>query len=222
MAIIAVTNLKGGTGKSTTTMQLAGTLGLRGFRVLVVDADAKQGSASSWAGNAPDDRPFPATVTGVVGDGAKVYRELKALSADYDFVIVDCPPTRESLINGSILKAADLALVPVIPSPVDVIATGGTEVLIEEAQAMNPGLRGYFLINQATDTTNLARQMMAVLSSFKLPSLKSRLRMRIAYRESCADGGTVFHLGSRGKGALDEINALTDEVLGLLHEKAAA
>ena len=53
--IIACLNQKGGPGKSTICMHIAGTLGLRGFDVLVVDAD-KQGTAQSWATAAPEER----------------------------------------------------------------------------------------------------------------------------------------------------------------------
>ena len=56
--IIAVVNQKGGPGKSTVAMVLAGTLGRRGSKVLVVDADSEQGSATRWAASASDEAPL--------------------------------------------------------------------------------------------------------------------------------------------------------------------
>src|SRR5260363_46787 len=51
--VIAVVNQKGGCGKTTISMQLAGALGKDDCRVLVVDADP-QGTATRWAANAED------------------------------------------------------------------------------------------------------------------------------------------------------------------------
>lgn len=49
MRVITVTNNKGGSGKTTTTVSLAGAFAERGLRVLVVDLDP-QGSATQWLG----------------------------------------------------------------------------------------------------------------------------------------------------------------------------
>ena len=57
--IITLASKKGGSGKSTAAMVLAGTFGIRGKRVLVVDTD-EQGSCLMYGRAAPEDRPFPA------------------------------------------------------------------------------------------------------------------------------------------------------------------
>jgi hypothetical protein len=59
--IITVFNQKGGVGKTTTTCQLAGTLGYRGFDVLVADMDPQE-TSSSWISNGPEGFQFPATL----------------------------------------------------------------------------------------------------------------------------------------------------------------
>ncbi len=59
--VITVFNQKGGCGKTTITMSLAGALTFRGYSCLVVDMDP-QGTASRWASAAPEERPFPASV----------------------------------------------------------------------------------------------------------------------------------------------------------------
>ena len=59
--IITVFNQKGGCGKTTLCMQLAGAFAYSGFRTLVIDMDP-QGTALRLSSAAPDDQPFAATV----------------------------------------------------------------------------------------------------------------------------------------------------------------
>src|SRR5215203_1872085 len=114
--IIAVCNQKGGSGKTTLSMQLAGSLARRGNKVLVVDADP-QGTATRWAASADDENPFPASVVGLTAASEKVHREVKKFINDYDFIVIDCPPSADSPVPQSSLLIADLALVPIIPTP---------------------------------------------------------------------------------------------------------
>ena len=116
--IIVAANQKGGCGKTTVALQFGGTLGRNGHRVLIVDADP-QGTATRWAASALDETPFPAHVAGLAAAGGKVHREIKKYLESYDFILVDCPPAVESPVPQSVLLIADLALMPIIPSPAD-------------------------------------------------------------------------------------------------------
>ena len=113
--IIALVNQKGGPGKTTLAMHLAGELARRGARVMVADADP-QATATRWAAAAPEDLPFPAAVAGLAATDGRIHREFIDV---FDFVVVDCPPSADSPVSQSALLVADLALVPVIPSPPD-------------------------------------------------------------------------------------------------------
>lgn len=127
--IITVANQKGGSGKTTVSMQLAGTLARRGYRVLVVDADP-QATATRWAASASDDIPFPASVVGLSAANEKVHREVRKFIDDYSVIIIDCPPAADSQVPQSTLLVADLVLVPIIPSPLDMWAAVGIKQVI--------------------------------------------------------------------------------------------
>ena len=74
--IITIANQKGGAGKTTIAMSIAGALALRSTKVLVVDADA-QGTATQWAGSAPEAKPFIATVISLAHANGKLHQMIK-------------------------------------------------------------------------------------------------------------------------------------------------
>lgn len=216
--IITVANQKGGAGKTTCCLQLAGTLARRGSRVLVIDADP-QGTAVRWAASATDDdHPFPARVVSLSAAGGKVHREAKKFVDDYDFLFLDGPPGMDSTVSYSALLISDLALMPVIPSPADLWATTGFQKLVESVQPINESLQARIVVNMGQHTT-LARSALEVLENFGIPLLNTRLGLRTAYRQSAAWGCVVGDQGQEAKIAATEINALLDEILVVLERR---
>ncbi|MBV8801610.1 MAG: AAA family ATPase [Gammaproteobacteria bacterium] len=220
--IICVCHQKGGAGKSTVTMQLAGTLSLRNYKTLVVDADP-QGTSMRWSASALDDKLFPAQVVGMGVAGAKIHREVKKFAFDYDLIIIDCPPAIESPVSESALLISDLALVPCIPSPPDIWAANGIAGLIERISGVNEGLKARIIINQIKEKTLLGKEVKDLLDNFGIKLAKTQLRQREVYRHSALYGTTVHHFGKQATEAITEIEALADEtctILGLPHAKA--
>ncbi|BAY08172.1 ParA family partition ATPase [Calothrix sp. NIES-2098] len=215
--IIAVVNQKGGAGKTTTTMQLAGTITRRGYKVMVVDADP-QGSATRWAASAEDSTPFPASVIGLSAANEKVHREVKKFIEDYDVIIIDCPPAADSPVPQSALIVADLALVPILPSPLDMWAAVGIKQVIEHCSTINDALQARLILNQAQAKTTLSHESIEVLSEFGIPLTKTQIAQRQIYRQSAAFGVTVHDLG-KASAAVKEIEALVDEVFAVLNLK---
>ncbi len=213
--IITICNQKGGSGKTTLSMQLAGALARRGGKVLVVDADP-QGTATRWAATAEDDKPFPASVVGLSAASAKVHREVRKFIDDYRYIIIDCPPAADSPVPQSALLIADLALVPIIPSPLDMWAAVGIRQVIENVGDVNEGLESRLVINQCQPNTSLAREALEVLPEFGIDLCKTYVHQRQVYRQSAVFGQTVHDFGSKAAPAIEEIEALTTEVLSLL------
>ncbi|MEW5754908.1 MAG: ParA family partition ATPase, partial [Pseudomonadota bacterium] len=194
--VIAISNQKGGTGKTTLSMNLAAGLAKHG-RTLLVDADP-QGSAGQWAGLAPDERPFPLSVITVAGNLA---REVTRFRHDYQYVVIDCPPTLETDTTRQAMSAADTVLIPVQPSPIDLWASVRLAEAIEQIKQGKPQLQAFIVVTQVEPRNALSRAMQQALAEFDIPSLSSVLRRRAVYRTSAIEGASVYCLGKRGEPA---------------------
>lgn len=215
--IITLVNQKGGSGKTTLCMQLAGFLSQNSKSVLIVDADP-QGTSTRWSSAAGDSTPFPASVCGLSAAGEGVHKEVKKFIDKFDFILIDCPPAIESVVPQSALVVSDLAIIPVIPSPADLWATQGIVKLIKSAQAMNPTLKALIVPNMCLLQTNLAKEVIEILEDFEIPVSKVRIHQRNIYRESSAYGQTVLNYGIKALKAFQEMQGLTAEVLSLLEK----
>ena len=210
--IIAVVNQKGGAGKTTLAMLLAGSLADRGKRVLVADADM-QNSAVHWAGMGAG---FPAEVEDVSAEESKLHKALRKRSEEFDYIVIDSPPAATAQVTASALRVAHLALVPVIPSPLDLWASVRIREAIVLARNKNPDLEARLVVNQMQPNTVLAREVLGMLPEFGSPMLAASLKSRTAYRQCAALGGSIRALGSRAALAVMEVDALRREVENLL------
>ncbi len=215
--IVAITNQKGGSGKTTTSMSLAADLGLRGLRVLVVDADP-QSSATRWYAMSPESRPVPATVVNLAEARDKIGKTIKDHLENYELIVIDCPPNLESPITLSVMLLADLAIAPIIPSAIDTWATEKLLGVVSMARAHNDGLLVRAMLNQVRGTA-LAKAIAADLSEDPaLELLPVHLSLRTAFGEAAALGLPVHFTDDHR--AIEEVSALGDEVLQLLEMKS--
>ncbi len=206
--VFAVSNQKGGTGKTTLSMNLAAGLAKRG-RTLVIDADP-QGSAGQWAGLAPDERPFPLSVISVAGNLA---REVNHFRQNYQYIVIDCPPTLETDTTRQAMLASDIVLIPVQPSPIDLWASVSLSNTIEKIRQDKPEIQAFIVVNQAEPRNALSRAMHQALLEFSIPALSNVLRRRAIYRNSAIQGASVFCIGKRGEPAAAEVNSIIEELL---------
>lgn len=201
--VIALANAKGGCGKTTLTMLLAGALA-KHLNVIVADSDP-QGTASLWS----QVGAFPCKVVPVDGQA-----EIDRLSQEHDAVLVDCPPNVNSSVMEAALRCAHLVLVPCAPEPADVWAT---TLLLEKCRREHPNLRLRVVLNKVPTGTVLARDTLATIQDAQWPLAKSRIGLRTAYKEVMALGSTLDGLkGSASSKAREEIQELSLEALTAL------
>ncbi len=214
--IIAVTQQKGGVGKSTITMHLGAAFHEMGRKVLVVDAD-KQTTLVHWSSTASTKGRMPFQIVNLSETGGEIHREIKKFISDYDLIIVDCPPSITEKISGIVLLAANVTVVPISSSPADYWSSIGLIKLIQQAQIMNKALKGVFLLNKTEEKRMLTRELKRSLKELGFPLLKTQIPTRECYKQAMALGQTVLQMTDRSsKLASAEIRACTNEISALL------
>ncbi len=209
MPVIALVGNKGGAGKTTLCINLASALAERDATV-VLDADPQQ-SSHNWHAIANGGSAFPViAATEDVADAAADH----AAAARY--VLIDCPPSVHSRQTSDALSHADLALIPVQPSPLDLWASAQIEAEVGRARESNPDLGALLVINQLEPRTRLSQVMRDALAELSLPAAQSAISRRMVYKKSVIQGKSVLDVGSQGAAAAEEIRQLVDEMVQLL------
>jgi cellulose biosynthesis protein BcsQ len=230
--VMAVANQKGGCGKTTLSMNIAGCLARTGYKVLLVDADP-QGSAMAWRNNREesalpfDIQPYPYST---------LHREMPKLieKAGYELVVIDCPPggavggdQPRADITKSALLASHVLLLPIRPTPLDYQASVTMLPMLRDVAFYRRDLKVLLAVNGKSPTQpgweeKRARWRSTFLQWTAWRSPCSTLRFAIGRslprrrrRAKSSD------LDQHSKGSL-EFQQLTEEILQCLSQNAAA
>lgn len=208
--IIAILNQKGGCGKTTIAVNLAHSFQNQGYKVLLVDSDP-QGSARDW-NEINGEEVIP-----IVGlDRESLTKDIEAVKAGYDYVIIDGAPSIAKLSIAAV-KIADLVVILVQPSPWDIWATADlVEIIKGNQEIRNNKPEAVFLISRAIKQTKLAKEVVGALAQYNLPILESFTTQRMAYPTTASEGQTVYCNGANP--ATIEIDNVRNEILGILND----
>jgi chromosome partitioning protein len=214
--ILAITTLKGGSGKSTIAASLAVHWHLNGDRVVVVDADpqrtlARLGARGQGLGG----------VQIVEDDSEDIPITVKDLARDHDWVVVDTAGFRNRTMIEA-LAAADFAVLPIKPSPLDFDAAADTVALIfevnETAERAGQALPFALCLTQTTRDSVVARHMRGELAAAHYPLLDAELVNRVIYGEAALSGATPNLVQPEGIAAR-EIAAMAEELERIVGNK---
>ncbi|MCK8785245.1 ParA family protein [Roseomonas sp. NAR14] len=219
--VVALAQRKGGVGKSTVAANLAVSLGLRGQRVAILDTDpqktlrhwhearersvarqgaaregtAREGAARGGAGSAANAPRVEIAFEDP--SGWRVPGTVERLRRSHDVVMLDTPPHSETDTRLAI-RAADLVLVPLQPSPADLWAT---DAMLELALAeKRPAV---LLLNRVPATGKLRAEIGAELKQRGLAVMPVELGNRTAYASAFLHGLGVAEASPRSAAATE-------------------
>ncbi len=249
MYTISIANQKGGSGKTTTAVNLAAGLEGKGRKVLMVDLDP-QGQSSTWwraeeqevkgsvfdtiletrTATAPiatlglkitDNLTLLQSESISVDDEARLAQQPKRFSRlneslskvknDYDFAIIDCPPTLGVLTQNALL-ASDAVILTIKTSFLALHGVGRMLGLIKEIQKKHP-LKILALATMFDCRTNFAHEVLENIGEyFEDMMLKTVIRNNVRLEEAASSGEPIIKYDPRSYGA-EDYTALTTELL---------
>ena len=204
--VITVAQQKGGAGKTTLAANLAAAFAAS-KRVAVLDIDPQR-SLARWHGLRAQRSGVPAITLSEVS-GWRLGNELERLRRTHDVLIVDSPPQIDTDAKLAV-RAADLVLAPVQPSPPDLWAAEGTLTLADAE-----GRPARLLLNRAPAGGKLRAWVEAEIARLDWPVLESVLGNRIGFAGAFARGLGITEASAQTVAAR-ELLALLAEIEGIL------
>lgn len=209
--ILVAGGIKGGSGKTTTAVNLAIMRASIGRDVLLVDADDQE-TSSDFTALRTDEHPEAPAYTCVKLTGPAVRREVNRLAGRFDDVLIDTGG-RDTTSQRAALAVADVLVIPFVPRSFDLWSLEKAAGLVDEMRAVNAELRAYCFLNRSdprgsdnADAAEILRETDTVAY------LDAPLGNRKAFANAAAYGLAVTELKPRDTKAADELTALYSAV----------
>lgn len=223
MPVIAFANPKGGSGKTTSALLLAGELAARGASVAIVDADPERW-VSQWG--ALPGKPENVTIIGDVSEDTIVDLVDDAAAAN-QFVIIDLEGTA-SLMVASAIGMSDLVIIPTQGASMDAKGASKTIKLIRNQARLAKREIPYAVLLTRVSAAVTSRSLKNVrdqLDQGNIEVFASSIVERAAYRDILDFGGLLSKLDPKQVSNLDKAvqNAMefTAEVVERLKSASA-
>lgn len=210
--VITIAQQKGGAGKTTVAAHLAVAWAQSPKRkVAIVDIDP-QGSLTQWYRVRADVLGENNTnLTFAAISGWRVRSEIDRLKHTHDLIVIDSPPHTDAEARTAI-RAADLVIIPLQPSPMDVWASGATIQICKQE-----GVPVKMVLNRVHPQSKLTH----AISGEMVGLTGARFGNRVIFAGSLMHGLGVVEADTNSVAA-EEVRALAKEVLDYVSKPSKA
>lgn len=210
--VIAVAQVKGGSGRSTLATTLAGELSKRGDTVLI-DCDMPQGTSASWYAMRLEAGRTGKLHLDTADSHLDAMQKTELQTGKTQFIVLDGPPRIAELTRAMVLLA-DLVLVPAGASMADLWATGDVLAMVTEAKAVKR-IKARLVWTRHRGFTNQAKALTEqAKAELGIKPLDTAMGLRVAYVDALGAGLTATETADAQARA--EVQALIAEVCTIL------
>lgn len=207
---IGVTNLKGGVGKTTLSINIAVCFAHIGYKVCIVDTDTNQNAVQWYGAREPG---LPEVLVVGTTDPKALTKVVENLNSQHDIVVIDGTPNLSEM-NSKVMMASNLLVIPIRPGPNDYRAMEDFMNRLNQVKEIRPELIACFLVNEYDDRKTAHRGIKKALDeNFNIPVLDTVIKSRTVYGESVLMGNGVYEYPDQK--AQHEIIGLTNEIIAL-------
>ncbi len=221
--VISVVNTKGGAGKTTIATNIACRAAIDGYKVLLIDADARQCSSLNFSGIRAGDTTlvqFP-----VVGmPTTAIHLEINKYNDLFDLIVIDAGAGDSGIVRSAILAAVyGLLVIPVQPSTFDIWGAEDTLKILNEARIIGD-IKTYLLLNRVLPNKKAILLKEAkveceeIKDVYKVGIFNNWLTDYIDFKNSVGLGKCVFEYAPNKKAAA-EFENLYSELIEKLNEE---
>ena len=188
MRRIVVLNAKGGAGKTTLAINLAAMYAGRGFNTGMIDHDPQR-SSLDWLERRPRERPRIHGVPGISQHNLNVTRSWQMrMPEDVQRVLVDTPARPDRQQIQTLLRHADVVLVPILASSIDIKAASRfIGELLLAGRLRQSGCRLGIVASRVRRSTQTYQRLRSFLETLDIPFVGS-VRDAPVYLEAAEQG----------------------------------
>lgn len=209
--IIAVTNLKGGVGKSTLSRNLAVYFAKQGEKTCIIDTDIEQRTTCDWKTRREEDTKIKVDVFSMSSTDGLVNDIKTHRNNGYRVIIIDGVPQLEKVTTKLILLA-NFLIIPITPSIDDLKSFERFLKRYEDAKMVRPEIPAFLALNRYCRTSE-GEEVKLALAMFEqsgITPLQNVISERVAHKRSSKYGLTALEWDDAK--AKEEVEDLCKEI----------